>query len=293
MEKISYSASYTRISLYAQMSTSTAAKKPQGASADGAAALAADDKGKNCQRNKDGDTFTLSIEAQSYRISGTMMVEDGTDAQQALEDMLGRDGKSLKDVKDPQAAKPDSSGKNGKALKNIAADAAQSAGADEGTVDMTGAGFVQALMDALEKVAGKSGKGGHYKHHHHYAELGDSQDVADKLIDHLKQQHAEQGGSMTNFADEVKKRLAEMQPAGSRTTMEYQEFRSEVHMKLTMGLDAWVAGNSPATGSGPASDSAPAASGGSPAGASPAGLTAEAAPVDTAAPSVPGAGSEA
>ncbi|MEO6094723.1 MAG: hypothetical protein ABIW76_03245, partial [Fibrobacteria bacterium] len=84
MEKISYTASYTRISLYAQVSSSpTAAKKAQDANAqprDGALRESGNDKIGHCLRSKDGDTFTLSIEAQSIQISGTYISNDAGDA---------------------------------------------------------------------------------------------------------------------------------------------------------------------------------------------------------------------
>lgn len=89
MEKISYQATYTRISLYAQVSSSTApgktldAKPGNATDQSGAEAMpaaAGNDKGRPCQRNKDGDTFTLSIEAETIQVSGTLLIDDAGSA---------------------------------------------------------------------------------------------------------------------------------------------------------------------------------------------------------------------
>jgi hypothetical protein len=243
MEKISYTASYTRISLYAQVSSSTAAKKAPGANAsaaDGAPVEDSKEKGGHCQRSKDGDTFTLSIEAHSIQISGTYLSDDSGGAGKSLEDLMKQRNGTGK-----SAGPDDAAARESHALDLAGLGAAEGMGADD---DLSG-GFVKALLDAMEKMAAKKG---HRGHRHHFPQLGDSQDVADKLLAHLHQQHAEKGGPKADFADDVKKRLDAWKQSSQRVTMEYQEFRSEVRMKLTTGLDAWAAGSQDAA---PASDS--------------------------------------
>jgi hypothetical protein len=229
MEKISFQASYTRISLYAQVSAASAAKKAQNGAPvpDDGAASADGGAGGHCQRNKDGDTFTLSVEAQSIRISGTMIVDDSGNMPEGL------------DAHDAQKSLQ----AYGKKDKAALASALAKAGGGDDLDRLSGAGFVNAFLDAMDKAS----KGrGHHGHHPHFPRLSDPQDVADTLMGHLDQQHAEQGGSRADFADKIKQRLAGWNPSASsasssRVTVEYSEFRSEVHMKMTAGLDAWAA----------------------------------------------------
>jgi hypothetical protein len=246
MEKISYTASYTRISLYAQVSSATSAKKAQGANASGTDAAAADgapleignDKGGRCQRNKDGDTFTLSIEAESIQVSGSYMVDGSGGGAPSLEDLMKQQGEA---------------GKSGDAAAKTHALDLAGTGAADGSDDISG-GFVKALLDAMEKMANR----GHHKRGHGFPQLGDSQDVADKLLRHMREQHAEKGGSKAEFADDIKQRLDAWKPSSSRMAVEYREFRSEVHMKLTAGLDAWAAGaQDPAPVPQPGTDASP------------------------------------
>lgn len=241
MEKISYTASYTRISLYAQVSSSTAAKKPQDAkalAADGAPVEIGNDKGGHCQRNTDGDTFTLSIEAQSIQISGTYVSDDSGDAAKSLEDMIKR-----------------RSGTGNSDEPSHALDLASLGATGDSDASHGLSGFAKALLDAMEKMAAKKGHGGH---HRHSPQLGDSQDVADKLLEHLRQRHAEKGGSKAGFADDIKKRLDSWKPSSQRVSMEYQEFRSEVRMKLTTGLDSWAGTQDAAPALDSGSDASPA-----------------------------------
>lgn len=216
MEKISLQSTYTRVSLYARLSGPVNAKKaadPGDAPTDqtagntaGAVAEADGLKSGECARSKDGDTFTLSIEARTLQISKTITIEttgsgDGADA-------AGAAGQSQ-----------------------------QPGGKDRLT------GMVSSLMDALKTMGGKNGK-----HRHHFPHLSDPEDVANKILDRLDKDYAEKGGSKTDFAAEIKKKLADWKASGSssRTTVEYQEFRSDVHMQLTSGLDSWAKGENPA-----------------------------------------------
>lgn len=231
MEKISYTASYTRISIYAQVSSSTAAKKAQDANAsatDGAPVENGKDKIGHCQRSKDGDTFTLSIEAQTVQISGTY-VSDASGGRQSLEDFIKQRNGTGKSAESDKAA-------TSHALDLAGLGAAEVSDTAE---DLSG-GFVRALLDAMEMMEAKKG---HRGHRHSYPQLGDPQDVAENLLKQLGQQYAEKGGSKADFADDVKQRPDAWKPSSQRVTVEYQEFRSEVRMKLTSGLDSWAAGS--------------------------------------------------
>lgn len=83
MEKITIRQTYTQTSLYANFSATGGAKKKDGIPVD----AVADDgkscahKGKECARSKDGDTFTLSIEARTLQVSRTITIETDDAAQ--------------------------------------------------------------------------------------------------------------------------------------------------------------------------------------------------------------------
>ena len=259
MEKISFQASYTRISLYAQVSAASAAKKSRNAELNDSGSATDDDgavsgdpsgsagkagkaghtekAGSNCQRNRDGDTFTLSMEARSVQISGTLIVDDagklpdGQDAKKFLTDM-------------------------GMSKEAVAAVLAKTDGSDD--IDrLSGAGFVNAFLDAMDKASSGRGHQGQNGHRPHFPRLGDPQDVANALLDQLDRRHAEHGGSRSDFAERVKQRMAnwknpESQPSSTtRISVEYHEFRAEVHTLMTSGVDAWAASGTPVdTGSG-------------------------------------------
>ncbi|MDQ3003216.1 MAG: hypothetical protein M3Y08_18395 [Fibrobacterota bacterium] len=199
MEKISIRQTYTQVSLYARISTTEGTKK--NGVAGGAApndGNACPPKGDECARSKDGDTFTLSIEARSLQVSQTITIE--------TDDAAGK------------------SGRNGEA-------------------ERLGGGFVNALLDAMDKADGK-----HRKPRHQFPELTDPEDVASKVLEQLNRDHADQGGTRLDFADAVKKRLADWKPSAARISVEYQEFRSQVNMAISGGLDAWASeGNSEPT----------------------------------------------
>ena len=80
--------------------------------------------------------------------------------------------------------------------------------------------------------------------------------MANQVLSRLDQDHAGKGGSKEDFAAEIKKRLGDWKSASAtKVTVEYQEFRSEVHMKVSTGLDAWL-GQGASGDSAPASDTA-------------------------------------
>jgi hypothetical protein len=225
MEKISIQSTYTQVSLYARLSGPASARKNGGTEnappdqAAGALAHTADTKGGECARSKDGDTFSLSIEARTLQISQSITIE------------------------------------NSGAEEGANADAAEQSKQPTGTDTFKTGGLVNALMDALKTISGKGDK-----HRPHFPGLSGPSDVANALLDQLDKLHAEKGGSKADFAAEIKKRLAGWKQAGSstRVTVEYQEFRSEVRMQLTSGLDAWAQGPDAAgtdPGAGTASDS--------------------------------------
>jgi hypothetical protein len=201
MEKISIRQTYTQVSLYARISSTEGGKKNGingSAIPDDGKACAP--KGNECGRSKDGDTFTLSIEARTLQVSQTITIE--TD---------------------------DAAGGTGRA----------------GEAERITGGFVNALLDAMDKADGK-----HRKPRHHFPELTGPEDVASKVLEQLNRDHAEKGGTRLDFADAVKKRLADWKPSAGRVSLEYQEFRSQVNMTISGALDAWAAAGPEASADG-------------------------------------------
>ncbi|MEO7427724.1 MAG: hypothetical protein ABI036_21250 [Fibrobacteria bacterium] len=180
MEKISIQTTYTRISIYARYSGAASAKNG-GANAGGEAETGKSGKSLECGRSKDGDTFSLSIEARTIRISESYEVSGG---------------------------------------------------------------------EALQAISGPHAKQGKDdRHRHHFLSLENPGDVAENLLEQITRRHATQGGSKADAAADIKKRLADWKPAAGKATVEYLEFRSQVHMRLSQGLDAWVQDrNAPAPG---------------------------------------------
>lgn len=216
MEKLSFQSSYSQVSLYARLTTAS------GTAAPGATAKKADDgatpgtDGKapaGEQRNADGDSFTLSIEARTMQVSESVTVEESGDAQ-----------------------------------------AAQSA-----STDKLG-GAIDSFLDAFDKVGGK---GSHHKRHHHFPQLGDAEDVAGQAMQHVDKEHSGKDCSRSEFADEIKGRLASWKATKS-VSVEYTEFREQVSISLSSSLDAWAQGNTNVTpgAAAPAGTAVPADGGG-------------------------------
>jgi hypothetical protein len=245
MEKINFQATYTKISIYA---SATSGARKAGAAGDAgdagekagkavgdSAEKSVDEKGGHgsagtCQRNKDGDTFTLSIEAQSIQISGTLILDDSGKAVSAS----GRNAKETAKLLSGRIADDGKAAGDGKDAQGIGADYLKG-------LDLpSDIRLVNAFLDAMQKSRAEDGHGSHGRRHH-FPELGDPQDVADRLIGQLGREHAEKGGSRAELADGVRRRLSDWEPSATKVAVEYREFRSEVHMKMTSGLDAWVA----------------------------------------------------
>ncbi len=211
MEKISIQSSYTQLSLYAKATLTTGGTpKPQ----DGQAvpAIKPDDGGAGgdgsalVARNQDGDTFTLSIEARAIQISRKITIETTNDGE--------------------GCGKPSESDR------------------------LSSHGQVNSLMDALDMSTGHTHK--HQKRHHgHFPQLGDADDLAARLREHWDKEHAEKGGAREDFAEAIRKRLDAWKSKGEssangRTTVSYEEFRTEVSIRISASLTAWAGDNSPA-----------------------------------------------
>lgn len=236
MEKISFQATYTRISVYA--SSASGAGKPvdkagtgdvPDPSGGGKECHGPAQKGsaRTCQFSKDGDTFTLSIEARSIRISGTTIIDDSGKA------LSGPD----RNVKDARNLPSETSAWNGKDAEILGAEYLEGMGLP------SDARLVNAFLDAMRKSGGEEGYGRQGRRHH-FPRLGDSEDLADRLMEHLGRQHAEKGGSRAEMADDARRRLQGWETSASKVAMEYREFRGEARMKMDFGLDAWVASGS-------------------------------------------------
>lgn len=212
MEKISIQSTSYRISLYAKGTvgvTGNAAKPQNGA---GKSALphadpkSADDGAggsKPVARSQDGDTFTFSVEARTIQVARSLTLESS--------DPAGFGSRAESDR-------------------------------------LTSDGKVKALMDLLDQMADHRAQG-HARGGHrgpHFPQLGDPEDVATRMLDHWGREHAERGGSRRDFADILRGRLDKWTSGGaessSRTTMVVREFRAEVSIKVSAGIEAWASG---------------------------------------------------
>lgn len=234
MEKISFQATYTRISIYASSASGAGkavdkagtgkAPDPSDGGKDGHGSVQQGSVQQGSagayQRNKDGDTFTLSIEARSIQISGTLIIDDSGKALSDASAWKGRDAETF--------------------------------GAEylEGLGLPSDARMVNAFLDAMRKYReggdGHDGRG----RQHHFPRLGDAEDLAERLLEHLGRQQAETGGSRAELADGVRRRLNDWATPASKAAVEFREFRGEVRMKMNYGLDAWVASEADAANNG-------------------------------------------
>ena len=214
MDKISITSTYRELSLYAKVTLSG----PNAKTKDGQPlpAVKPDDGGTPAgttsgdgsalvARSQDGDTFTLSVEARAIQVSRKITIES--------------------------SGKGDTCGKSGESGR------------------MAGDAHANALMDALDQASGHSHKH-HKRAHGHFPQLGDAEDLAARLREHWDREHAQKGGSRGDFADQVRQRLAAWDArkdssSSSRVTVSYQEFRTEVSVRISASLDAWSGADAP------------------------------------------------
>lgn len=172
-------------------------------------------------QNQDGDSFTMSLEARIIQISMTRSDDGALIAGQGTDRVKG---------KESQANDPQSGG-------------------------LFGSGLVKALMQALGGFLGNDGANSvdmgsavktetadnqvsEDRHHHH--PLGNPEDVASKVLQHLQQEHSEKGGSLQAFVDDVQKRMEIRRNGRSGKTDQFSSFRIQVDSLITTGLTAWA-----------------------------------------------------
>jgi hypothetical protein len=203
MDSSSVSFRYTRIQAYAGTAgPSKALPDKPGQAATSSPARACDGQ------SKDGDTFTLSLEARILQVSITQSDGGGgADASNAL-----------------AAAQ---NGDDGSGLVNALMKAVKDLFGQDGSAD----------QGAADGVEGK-------KHHGHHHALKDPQDVADRVLKHLENEYAQSGGTRQDFADEVKKRMANRQASSQANSYGGSNFRGQVDALVSSGLEAWMQGGS-------------------------------------------------
>lgn len=210
MEKISIQSTYTKVSLYAKLTVGTGSvPNPQDSVKPALPAPKVGDDGacadgsRTVSSSRDGDIFSLSFEARAIQVTRSVTIETADDASG-----FGTPGESER---------------------------------------LSSGGRVEALMDMLDALAERRAQGhsGRRHGHAHYPRLGDADDVAATMLDHWARELAERGGSRRDFADELRGRLDKWKSAGSesvsRVSVEVREFRSEVSLKVSAGLDDWSA----------------------------------------------------
>lgn len=152
-------------------------------------------------RSADGDTFTLSVHARAIRITSTVTVEAREDA--------GRRSR-------PGEAERFSAG-----------------------------GRVEALLEFLDRASDRGVPERPGRRRAHFPELGDPEDLAARMLDHWAREHAERGCPRGEFAEELRGRLDRWRTGSASVTrtvsIEVVEFRAEVSLKVSAGIDAWAA----------------------------------------------------
>lgn len=150
----------------------------------------------------------------------------------------------------------DAGGSQGDASKN---GNAQTEGSQSG--GSFGSGLVKALMQAVglankdgasatDQVAGQTADSGPAdpdavqsrggRHHRHHPHMGNPEDVASKVLQHLQQEHASKGGDLQAFVDQVQTRMENRKAATSGKSDGSSDFRSQVDSLITSGLTAWA-----------------------------------------------------
>ncbi len=205
--------------------------------------------------SKDGDSFSMSLEARIVQISMTRS-DDG------VSDL---DTKAMNKLK----------------AANLSANAANNANADDflgklasmgslkaGDVSAnsaaTGSGtnLIKSMMQALSGFLGNDGgvatdqkvesapdqirgnnKGHHHSHHH---PMGNPEDVASKVLQHLQQEQADSGEPLQVFVDKVHQKMENRRDAlknqdlSKKDPGQFNEYRSQVDTLITSGLTAWA-----------------------------------------------------
>ncbi len=172
-------------------------------------------------QNQDGDSFTMSLEARIIQISMTRS-DDGAQIS----------GKGIGRTQGTDSHENES----------------QSGG-------VFGSGLVKALMQALGGFLGNDGASAtdktaavesdsipEHEHHTHprKSPMGNPEDVASKVLQHLQLEHAERGGSLQTFVDGIQKRMENRRNDRNSKADASGSFRSQVDSLITSGLTAWA-----------------------------------------------------
>ncbi len=75
--------------------------------------------------------------------------------------------------------------------------------------------------------------------HKHQHPMGNPEDVASKVLQHLQQEHQESGESLQSFVNQVQNRMESRQAARSSKPDGFNEFRMQVDTLIVSGLNSW------------------------------------------------------
>ncbi|GEM_PF-3730958 len=184
-------------------------------------------------KNKDGDSFSLSLEARIVQISMTRS-DDG------VQDWSGKDaGGSQGDASKSsgaQAVDSQSGGSFGSGLVKALMQAVGLMGKDAASA--TGQTNGQGADDGASNPEALRSGGGRHRHHHPH--MGNPEDVASKVLQHLQQEHASKGGDLQAFVDQVQKRMENRKGSSGGNSDGSADFRNQVDSLITSGLTAWA-----------------------------------------------------
>jgi hypothetical protein len=216
MENISIQSYSAQLRIYSRSADPPKPKLP-----DTSSGTSSEASSRSCDfQSKDGDTFSMSLEARIVQISMSRS-DDGAQLGQGADDSQGSGALGS----DSQSG---GTSKNG-LLKTLM----QALG---GFLGNDGAG----ATDTVEALEPGSARGQGPKHPHRHHPMGNPEDVASKVLQHLQQEHAEKGGSLQAFVDQIQKRMENRREAGSGKTDGSSDFRAQVDSLITSGLTAWA-----------------------------------------------------
>jgi hypothetical protein len=163
-------------------------------------------KDSSGMQSRDGDSFSLSLEARIVQIS---MKRSDDGAKISNERMDGASGSGM--VKTLMQALGGFLGNDG----------------------------VNAINESkpldVKALQGRSGRG--YPSYH---PMGNPEDVASQVLQHLQAEHAEKGGALQAFIDVIQKRMEHRKETSASRSDGSSEFRLQVDTMITSSLTEWA-----------------------------------------------------
>jgi hypothetical protein len=172
-------------------------------------------------QSPDGDSFTMSLEARIIQISMTHSDDGAPIAGKGVNRMQGNGS---------QENDSQSGGVFGSGLVKTLMQALGGFLGNDGAkaVDNTNASDPVAISDHRNRYSAQM------RHH-----MGNPEDVASRVLQHLQLEHAERGGSLQVFVDDIHKRMENRRDVNSSKTDGTSSFRIQVDTLITSSLTAW------------------------------------------------------